>query len=492
MESKTINLWKPIEFNENWAQADTSILDDLAQSWFKQREKLKDNKEDYEEFLVRLKRQSAIETGVIEKLYDLSEGITETFICDGFVESYIRLDDTNIPTKQLMGYLTSHLNAIDYVFDVVKNERILSVHFIKELHQLITKYQDYTTGIDCFGNRVQIELLKGQFKKNDNNPKREDGTIYKYCPPIHVEVEMDKLIINYVSLWEQKVNPIIIASWVHHAFTQIHPFQDGNGRIARLIASLILIKGNLFPFIVKRNEKTQYIDALEKADNNSPKELVNLFCHIQKGYIEEALNYKAEKIKTNNLADVAKLFKDKIEVTNSKKKEARQSQLEKNRNLIFDNIYKLIGDIKEELCSVIAYEEAQIRIESVKPNDEKHYWYTQQIVKYAQLHKYYFNRNFSRGWFNISFTISSKKRYDLVISIHHYSYIDSVMAIGSFIELSEILEDDKEEKTTIPIHVRPFTISLETSDSSKQFVNLNQYIRDNVQVALMIITNEIV
>lgn len=489
MEESIIELWKPISFNNNWESADTSILDDLAPSWFRRRAELKEGNKDYEEFIDRLKRQHAIETGVVEKLYDLSDGITETFIREGFVESYLGHDDTNIAPQQLMGYLKSHFEAMDFIFDLVKNERPLTIHFIKELHQLITKHQDYTVAIDTLGNKVNVKLLKGQFKQMENNPRREDGRVFKYCPPLQVDSEMDKLIQIHSELWEKKTNPVIIAAWAHHAFTLIHPFQDGNGRIARLIASLTLIRGNLFPFTVKRDEKVKYINALESADNNNPQELVSFFCNIQKRNIENALNYKSEKPQTS-FAEVAKLFTEKVDVLNSRTREERQLQLDRNRKLVFDNIYTLLGKIRTELFQVIPYEKAQVRVESVRPDDKKYFWHTQQIAEYATLHKYYFNRHLPRGWFKISFVLSSTKKYDLVVSVHHFSYDDSVIAIGSFLEFLEELQGGDTEKTTIPVNLKPFTISLE-ADASKQFANLDHYIHDIVKIALTIIANEI-
>jgi len=76
--------------------------------------------------------------------------------------------------------------------------------------------------------------------------------------------------------------------WFHHAFTTIDPFQDGNGRIARLLASLILIKHGLFPFTVLRGEaKVKYIDALEKADAHEFQPLIDYFAEVQKKHIEK-------------------------------------------------------------------------------------------------------------------------------------------------------------------------------------------------------------
>ena len=154
-----IAIWKPIEFGENWLTTNTSKLDDLAPSWFRKRELLKEGSVEYEDFLNKLKRQHAIETGIIEKLYDLNEGITQTFIKEGFVESYLQHGDTNIPPKLLIDYLKDHFAAIDFVFDVVKRNRNISKGFILELHQLITQHQETTDAVDGFGNFVKISLL---------------------------------------------------------------------------------------------------------------------------------------------------------------------------------------------------------------------------------------------------------------------------------------------------------------------------------------------
>ncbi|MEN8217021.1 MAG: Fic family protein [Pseudomonadota bacterium] len=199
-----------------------------------------------------MKREHAIETGVIERLYDLKKGVTETFINDGFIKSFLSHGDTNISDDDLMSHLNDHLDSVNFVFDIVKENRPLSIGFIKELHQLMTRNQKYVEGRDQFGNKSQTELLKGQYKQTENNPTREDGTKILYCSPDHVASEMDALI--RISNENARIPPLILATWFHHAFTTIHPFQDGNGRMARLLTSLIFIKHGLFPFTVLRAE----------------------------------------------------------------------------------------------------------------------------------------------------------------------------------------------------------------------------------------------
>lgn len=491
MENK-VEIWKGISINDKWLNSDTSIFNDLAPSWYKKRRDFENGDESYEEFLTKLKRQHAIETGVVERLYDLNEGITQTLIKEGFVESYIGHNDTNIPPKKLMQYLHDHFEAMDFIFDIVKSERSLSVGFIKELHQLITQHQDYTDAIDTIGNRVQVKLLKGEFKKNENNPKREDGSLFMYCPPIHVDSEMNTLLTIYNDLVDKKTNPIIISAWVHHSFTQIHPFQDGNGRIARLLASLILIKNGLLPFTVKRNDKPKYINALEEADNGNPQKLVSFFAQEQKKSIELALNFKSDK-KAGSLSELANMFKEKVSDGVKRQKEARIQTLNSNREKVFTAIYDLLGGIRKELHASIPREQANIGVLSCKPNNENYYFHTNEIVEYAKQFNYFFNRNLPRGWFRIYFNLEDKRKYDLILSIHHYGYDDDAIAIGAFLQYFEPIANKggtDETKTTIPIDIEPFTLSLEEVNETK-FDNMKEYINDIVKVGLSIIIKQI-
>jgi len=273
-----IQIWKPIEFSAAWCEVDTSYLDKNLSKWLQQREELAKNDDVYAMFLERLKRKHAVETGMLEGLYALDRGTTETLIKDGFVADYIAHERSTMPKHELMGYLTHQLRALDMIFALVKQERPLSVSFIKQLHQLLTQSQSHTEAIDQFGNRQSIALLKGEFKRQENFPVRH-GKRFLYCPVLQTAAEMDKLIEVYHSL--NNVNPVVKAAWLHHAFSIIHPFQDGNGRVARLLASLVLIQANLFPLTIESENRAQYIEALEFADHGYVRTLIDLFSSNQ-------------------------------------------------------------------------------------------------------------------------------------------------------------------------------------------------------------------
>jgi len=501
---KQVKIWKPINFDEIWLTTNTSKLDDLAPSWFRKRDQLKEGSNEYEEFLNKLKRQHAIETGIVEKLYDLKEGITQTFIKEGFVESYLQHGDTNIPPKQLISYLKDHFDAIDFVFDVVKQSRQITKGFILELHQLITQHQNTTDAVDSLGRIGKVELLKGQFKKFENNPKRTDGTIFLYCPPIHVESEIDKLIAIYTDLEERKIKPVIISAWFHHAFTQIHPFQDGNGRLARLLASLILIRHGLFPFTVKGIEKKKYIDSLELADNNEPQNLIDYFCEVEKRNIEEVLNLKLDTpVSKKSLEEVTDVFTQKLGTWKQGLQKDRLTKINENRIKIFQYCNSVLNETVNELHKKISKDMAEIYLNKSFPESDNYYWFSHQIVDYARMHNYFFNRTLPRGWFKVAFVLSKERQYQLVISIHHYGYDDSTLAVGAFLEFIEASSKGKRNSnnfsrkgqddnliTSLPLDIMPHIMSMEV-DIDELESNLKSFLQDTITVTLGQIASEI-
>ena len=82
---KENRIWKFLEYPNNWLELDTSLLDEIAPSWFQRRETLMSSSKEYDVFINRLKRKHAIETGIVERMYDVDKGVTETLINEGFI-----------------------------------------------------------------------------------------------------------------------------------------------------------------------------------------------------------------------------------------------------------------------------------------------------------------------------------------------------------------------------------------------------------------------
>ncbi|MGB4776158.1 MAG: Fic family protein [Daejeonella sp.] len=511
-ENKIINIWKFIEFTNTWNNCDTSKLDEISPSWFRRKEELEKTSSEYTEFMSRLKRQHAIETGIVERMYDLSKGVTETLIEKGFADTLISHGDfsENMTKDELMNHLKDHLAAVDSVFEFVKSNRQLTIGFIYELHQIVTQHQQWAEGRDQFGNKHKIQLLKGKFKERENNPSRQDGDVkitYRYCPPEHVDAEMDNLLLIYEQLIQQQIHPLIIAAWFHHSFTIIHPFQDGNGRMARLLASLIFIKFGFFPLTVLREEaKDIYIKSLEEADQGKPQPIVDYFVDIQRKNIEKALNLKSVSASTsfNQLADI---LSSKLKTQKERLERERLQKIESNRLSVFQICNNVLKEYERELIEKMSGT-ANIYLTACSPTDVgKQHYFTHQIVKFANKHNYYYNRFLPKAWFRFVFEISDQKSYQLIVTLHHFGYEDDSFAIGALLEFIESedvaknirnLTDDNFRKdsdgmiiTYVPLDIKPYKISLETENINERQANIKNYLNDILTLTLAQIASEI-
>jgi hypothetical protein len=92
---------------------------------------------------------------------------------------------------------------------------------------------------------------------------------------------MERLVGMFLEHREMGVPPELEAAWLHHRFTQIHPFQDGNGRVARALSSIVLIQAELFPTVIRLRDKAVYLRALERADEGNLGPFVNLISQRQ-------------------------------------------------------------------------------------------------------------------------------------------------------------------------------------------------------------------
>ncbi|GJD23870.1 hypothetical protein RIVM261_088260 [Rivularia sp. IAM M-261] len=280
-------LWQPIDdLPENWSNLRSSQLEILINAW-KNRVQQLQGLTILETFKDSLRSEWLSEVDILEYLYSTDRGTTQVIIEKGIefslptISSEVRLAELSVPKK------------IEGLFVFVTKERNLSVFYIKELHQALTRNQATTWAQDSFENLVEIPLLHGQWKYQSNNPKRPDGIIHQYCPPEQVISEMERLVEMHNNHLEMGVPPEIEAAWLHHRFTQIHPFQDGNGRVARTLASLIFIRQGLFPIVITRNDRQEYINASEAADSGDLTGLINLFSRLQEKILIKGLGLRA-------------------------------------------------------------------------------------------------------------------------------------------------------------------------------------------------------
>ncbi len=140
---------------------------------------------------------------------------------------------------------SNHFRCINLIIDKAKAR--LTESFIKELHFLL-KSGTSDSGKDWFN--------VGEYKKLPNEVGGNET-----CPPKQVSVKMKELLTNYHTIKNKTIEDIID---FHYKFEIIHPFQDGNGRVGRLIIFKECLANNIVPFIIDENLKLFYYRGLQE------------------------------------------------------------------------------------------------------------------------------------------------------------------------------------------------------------------------------------
>ena len=168
--------------------------------------------------------------------------------------------------KPLSDYLEAknHAEAIDGLYEIIKGDRDLSESLIKQLHGVLMKGIEFTYAKASSGQIVQKPFHAGLYKLQANHVLTLSGKIHYYVEPFKVKDEMEKLVQWYHQ--EKNLHAIEKAAIFHYRFVAIHPFDDGNGRMARLLMNLILMKNGYPPCIIQNAHRRKYLGTLEIVD----------------------------------------------------------------------------------------------------------------------------------------------------------------------------------------------------------------------------------
>ncbi len=142
----------------------------------------------------------------------------------------------------------NHQEAIEFVEQLVDDQYVLKASDILSVHALVLQ-------------KIEKEFA-GRYR---NAGVRISGA--NFTPPNALKVDaLMEALIDWVNDATNPLDTVIKASIFHHRFVWIHPFFDGNGRTARLLFNLLLMKSGYPPAIILKNDRKKYYNALDKAN----------------------------------------------------------------------------------------------------------------------------------------------------------------------------------------------------------------------------------
>lgn len=188
----------------------------------------------------------------------------------------VLLDGLTIAGKPLKDHLEAinHVYAMRYIDNIAFNsDKKVKESEILEIHRLILN----DIRPEDAGRYRKVKVLVSGSKRRFPGPEKIKGL-------------MDEFIAKTNSEIKSNVHPVIIAAHVHQGLVYIHPFIDGNGRTARLLMNLTLLRNGYPPATLFYTDRPFYYAALEKASFGDIKDFESLIAVTVKDCLEDYLS----------------------------------------------------------------------------------------------------------------------------------------------------------------------------------------------------------
>ncbi len=241
--------------------------------------------------------------------------------------------------------IKGHNEAIQFMLDMVKGNRDLNENDIRSLHKIILGTQYENPSINADGNTVGKKVNVGSYKTMANHVITATGETHYYATPEETPAKMTALVSWYnENAILKDVNPVVLASLFHHRFVAIHPFDDGNGRMTRILTNFILMKFGYPISVIKNENKKNYYATLSQADNGE----ILPFVEMMSETINHSLDIYIKGINGENINDPDDLDKE-IELFRKETKLNLDNKITKNKVDLVEITFEIFSFISPKL-----------------------------------------------------------------------------------------------------------------------------------------------
>ncbi|MEO5642068.1 MAG: Fic family protein [Bacteroidia bacterium] len=164
-----------------------------------------------------------------------------------------------------------HNDVLLTLEDLVQKKEPITEVLIRNLHHQLMGNEYFVKANDSLGKLVNVKGRPGEYKNKPNGVIRIINGKEQFVPfktPDDVRIEMPELIQWYRDQEEkEELHPVALAAAFHFRFVTLHPFDDGNGRMSRILMNMILMRAGFVPAIIRLGEREKYIYALAQGQD---------------------------------------------------------------------------------------------------------------------------------------------------------------------------------------------------------------------------------
>lgn len=232
----------------------------------------------------RLLRAAALDSSALDGLFPANPELT-TMVLSSAISGMPGPDD---PAGVIV---ECHRRALVLASEAAVAGRRVDPHLMAVLQDVITEAQaSYTVTTDR-GEIVEVDLPRRQYKPVSNYVPLPRGGLMVFAPAPMVAAEMERLGNELGSVAFAALHPAVQAAYAHYALATIHPFADGNGRLARTVASVFLMRAADVPLIIFAEQWPAYYQALKLAQQDGDSQaLVDFVCVAAMSVMDLAAN----------------------------------------------------------------------------------------------------------------------------------------------------------------------------------------------------------
>ena len=198
--------------------------------------------------------------------------------------------------------MKAHNVAFQYVCELAKKDSPLTEVDIRDLNKICLKEPFYASAQTPDGKPTRKKIVPGKYKTQPNYVVTQTGEIFHFATPEETPAKLEELV-KWIQEWlnkNRKEQHKILAPFLvelHQRFVHIHPFDDGNGRVVRLLLAYILIRLHFLPMVL--NNREQYIKAIQFADAGNTNHLEQLFLENMALMLKQGIFAKNNKVDLN-------------------------------------------------------------------------------------------------------------------------------------------------------------------------------------------------
>lgn len=282
----------------------------------------------------------------------LTYGQTELLLMFGKVDSDAKMSDLEEMKAHNVGLkmMQEEARAID---------RPLTEYFIRELHRTLLR-EDYTVRKELpDGNTTTYTVHAGQYKTRPNSVITATGERFEYASPEETPALMSDLVEWYNNAVEEgSLSALELASLFHYRYIRIHPFEDGNGRIARLLVNFILLRAGYPMIVVRSSDKDKYLSALNNSDlkvglvpsdgAHANIDQIQPFVEYMKSCLERALNIRIRAAKGESIEEEDD-WKKQMSLIKAKLNNAPRYTIGLAKKALIDSFTNIIAGLIENI-----------------------------------------------------------------------------------------------------------------------------------------------